>query len=81
MSDWTQPALMAAFPAHGRFLRLPEVLARIGVSWMTILRWEKRGLFPKRHRIGPNTVAWLESDIDNWCAQRADNTAPSQGGM
>ena len=53
-----------------RFLRQPEVLQRIGVSWVTILRWEKQGLFPRRRKIGPRLVAWLESDIDHWVADR-----------
>lgn len=53
-----------------RYLRQPEVLARIGVSWITILRWEKKGLFPKRRKLGPRTVAWVEAEIDEWCANR-----------
>lgn len=57
--------------APTRFLRQPEVLERIGVSWVTILRWEKQGLFPQRRKIGPRLVAWLESEIDQWIADRA----------
>lgn len=53
-----------------RFLRQPEVLERIGVSWVTILRWEKQGLFPRRRKIGPRLVAWLESEVDQWIADR-----------
>ena len=70
MTNLTQSTPKAAIPAHSRFLRQPEVLARIGVSWMTILRWEKLGKFPQRYRIGPNTVAWLEAEIDEWCARQ-----------
>ena len=53
-----------------RFIRLPEVLARVGVSIMTIYRWEKKGLFPKRRRLGKNSVAWVEDEIESWCADR-----------
>lgn len=53
-----------------RFLRQPEVLQRIGVSWVTILRWEKQGLFPRRRKIGPRLVAWLETEVDQWVANR-----------
>ena len=53
-----------------RFLRQPEVLKRIGVSWVTILRWEKQGLFPRRRKIGPRLVAWLGSEVDQWIADR-----------
>ena len=53
-----------------RFLRRPEVLARIGVSWITLDRWEQAGLFPKRCHLGPNTVAWSEAEGDQWCATK-----------
>ena len=53
-----------------RYIRLPELLERVGVSWITILRWERADRFPKRRKIGPNVVAWLESEIDQWCADR-----------
>ena len=54
-----------------RYLRQPEVLARVGVSWITIYRWEKRGEFPRRRHIGRRAVAWVEAEIDDWCAQKA----------
>lgn len=54
-----------------RYIRQPEVLARVGVSWITIYRWEKQDHFPKRRRLGRHTVAWVEAEIDEWCAQRA----------
>ena len=53
------------------YLRQPQVLARVGVSWITLLRWEKQGRFPLRRRLGPNTVAWVEQEIENWCQARA----------
>jgi prophage regulatory protein len=53
------------------FLRLPDVLARVKVSGITIYRWEKQGRFPLRHKLGPNSVAWLESEVDEWCARKA----------
>ncbi len=54
-----------------RYIRQPEVLARVRVSWVTLLRWEKKGTFPLRRRLGPNTVAWVEDEIDQWCESRA----------
>ncbi|MVZ97933.1 AlpA family phage regulatory protein [Sphingorhabdus sp. IMCC26285] len=53
-----------------RFLRLPEVLARVGVSYNTISRWEEQGIFPKRRHLGPNSVGWLEHEVNEWCASR-----------
>lgn len=54
-----------------RYLRLREVLARIGVSWVTLWRWEREGLFPKRRKIGKRAVAWVEAEIDDWCEKRS----------
>jgi prophage regulatory protein len=66
--------------ASTRLLRLPEVLSLVGVSWRTLLRWEREGRFPKRYKIGPRVVAWKECEIDQWVAERdvaATSTRPS----
>ena len=60
-----------------RYLRQPEVLTRVGVSFATLWRWEKQGLFPRRHRLGPNVVGWLEREIDEWCDQRSSASQES----
>lgn len=54
-----------------RFLRLPEVHARVGLSPMTIWRRQKAGTFPRRVRLGPNAVGWVEEEIEARCAERA----------
>ncbi len=54
-----------------RFIRLPEVLARVGVSWLTIYRWERQGRFPARRHLSTKTVAWVEDEIEEWCKQRS----------
>jgi prophage regulatory protein len=48
-----------------RLLYSREHLARIGVpqSNSTLLRWEAAGKFPKRVRIGDQSVAWLAAEI------------------
>jgi prophage regulatory protein len=53
-----------------RLLRIREVVEKTGCSHVTIWRKERGGEFPKRRRIGPNTVAWLESEIDAWIESR-----------
>ena len=37
---------------------------------MHLWRLERNGLFPKRVQLGPNAVAWLESEIDEWINAR-----------
>jgi prophage regulatory protein len=53
-----------------RLIKLPEVLARCGVSAMTVWRRERAGGFPSRVRLGPNSVAWVEAEVAAWCEQR-----------
>lgn len=53
-----------------RYLREREVVERVGVSRVTIRRWEKQGLFPRRIQLGPNSVGWLESEFLIWQQSR-----------
>lgn len=46
-----------------------------GVRYETIWRWEQQGIFPKRVKIGPNAVAWIEREIDEWQASRVESAA------
>jgi prophage regulatory protein len=53
-----------------KVLRLPEVLAATGVSRMTIYRLEAKGQFPRRRRLGANSVGWLEEEVSAWIQGR-----------
>lgn len=56
-------------------LRLPEVCKRIGVTRGTVYRWMSLGLFPRSRAVGPNTRAWVASEIEEWLAQLPAGTA------
>ena len=59
-----------------RFLRRPEIEERTGLSAMHISRLERAGAFPKRVRLGPNSVAWVEKEVQDWQEQRAAERGP-----
>jgi prophage regulatory protein len=68
-----------------QLLRRREVVARTGLSYPTIYRYELRGEFPARRRIGPNSVGWLAHEVDEWIKSRSvvrstrvDNAPSSQ---
>ncbi len=63
------------------FIRLTKILEITGVSPSTLWRWEKSGHFPKRIQIGPNSVAWLESDVVSWMEDRVKESITSGGGQ
>ena len=53
-----------------RFLRLPEVLARTGLSRSTIYVRLDEGRFPRPVSLGGRAVGWIESEVDEWIRQR-----------
>jgi prophage regulatory protein len=53
-----------------KVLRRPEVCKKTGLSYPTLYRYEKAGDFPARRQLGPNSVGWIESEIDEWIEAR-----------
>jgi prophage regulatory protein len=47
-------------------LRQDAVCMRLGISGTTLFRWVRAQNFPKPIRLGPNTVGWLEADVESW---------------
>lgn len=61
-----------SWPTTGstRVLRKREIIDRVGYSLMHLYRLEKLGLFPGRIRLGPNSVGWIEGEVDAWIKER-----------
>lgn len=54
-----------------RILRLPAVLAAVGVSRSTLYDAAARGLFPKPIRLmSSKSVGWRQSEVDAWLSSR-----------
>jgi prophage regulatory protein len=60
---------VAAVPA--RLLRLPDVMARVGMKRSAIYQRMSEGKFPKSRSLGPKCAVWIESEIDAWIAKVA----------
>lgn len=54
-----------------RVIRWPDLHKKVGLSRVQIFRLERDGKFPSRIQLGPNSVGWLESDVDAWIEGRA----------
>jgi len=52
------------------FSRLRQVKERTGVCNVTLWRWEKAGIFPKRRHLGPKLVCWDNDELDAWAKSR-----------
>ncbi|HIC7645135.1 TPA: helix-turn-helix transcriptional regulator [Serratia liquefaciens] len=53
-----------------RFIRLPEVMHLCGLSRSTIYDLISREAFPKQISLGGKNVAWAQSEITAWMAER-----------
>ena len=53
-----------------RFLSLREVLGRTSLSKTHTYRLINAHLFPRPVPLGPHRVAFLESEVDGWMADR-----------
>lgn len=49
-----------------RFIRVPEVLRKVGISRTTLYELIKRGSFPNKVKISLRSVAFVESEVDEW---------------
>jgi prophage regulatory protein len=60
--------------APGRLLRLPEVMARVGLRRSAIYQRMSDGRFPRSRSLGPKCTVWVESEIENWICDVAKQT-------
>ena len=56
--------------AMERLLSKRDVKDRVTYSFAHTARLESEGKFPKRVRLGTGRVAYVESEIDAWIAER-----------
>ena len=49
-----------------RFIKIKEVVSRAGICRVAVYNKMRTGEFPKNIKLGVRSVAWLESDIDEW---------------
>ena len=62
-----------------RFLRLPEVLERTGLSRSTIYVRLEQGRFPRPVSLGARAVGWIESEVDEWIRERIEESRDGAG--
>ena len=55
-----------------RILRLPEVMARTGLSRSTIYLRVSQDTFPKAINLGGRAVGWVEAEIQEWLERQIE---------
>ena len=53
-----------------RLIRRKEVQAKTGLGASSIYAMMQQGTFPKAVNISERRVAWIESEVDAWIAER-----------
>jgi prophage regulatory protein len=61
-----------------RIVRKPELARKVGLHPGHLAKLERDGKFPKRVKLGANSVGWVEEEIDAWLAERAAERAADQ---
>ena len=72
-SRYSIPALLvrgAAQVSGDRMLSIAGAVCKVGFSRTTIYEMMGRNEFPKPVKLSPRRVAWRESALDTWLAQR-----------
>ena len=80
-ASWRLPDEPRGWPDAMRIISKKAVVAMVLYSSAQIDRLEKAGLFPKRVRLGPARVGWLESEVQDWIKGRADDRNVYPGGI
>jgi prophage regulatory protein len=53
-----------------RLISRRQLLDKIPVGYPTIWKWMRQGEFPRGRAIG-GKIAWVESEVDRWIAERS----------
>lgn len=53
-----------------RFIKLKEVMAKTSIRRSTIYKYMAEGRFPQSVPLGGRSVAWVESEVDEWLLER-----------
>jgi prophage regulatory protein len=73
-NEATSPHSNDAAPLPARLLRLPDVMARVGLKRSAIYQRMSEGRFPKSRSLGPKCAVWVEAEIEEWIEQVANST-------
>lgn len=59
-------------------IRLPEVIRRTGYSKPWLYKLIDAGKFPKQVKIGSRSIAFVESEVDAWVANKIAESRPGK---
>ncbi|MBS0480969.1 MAG: AlpA family transcriptional regulator [Proteobacteria bacterium] len=69
--DISEPSLGSSQRRGERFMRLPEVIERVGLKRSAIYQRMSEGRFPRSRSLGARCTIWIESEVEQWMASCA----------
>lgn len=61
--------------ATKRFIRRPELVAKVGLCATTIFYLERAGKFPRHILLTPRVAVWDETEVDGWMREQMAKAA------
>lgn len=58
-------------------IRLPDVMARTGLSRSSVFLKVKKGEMPPPIKLGVRATGWVAEEIDTWIKQRVEASRPN----
>ncbi|MBL4706564.1 MAG: AlpA family transcriptional regulator [Flavobacteriales bacterium] len=53
-----------------RLIKLKEVMAKTSLGHSSIYKFISEDTFPKQVSLGAKSVAWVESEVDDWIEEK-----------
>ena len=53
-----------------RLIKLKEVMEKTSLGHSSIYKFISEGTFPKQVSLGAKSVAWVESEVDDWIMKK-----------
>ena len=54
-------------------IKLPAATKKAGISRSLLYKLEAQGDFPKKIKLSPRAIGFLESEVDDWITKKAEN--------
>ena len=64
------PSKVIVMFASNNIIRLQQVIKKVGLSRSTIYALVSRNEFPQRIQLSPRSMGFLESEVDQWLADK-----------
>lgn len=56
-----------------RLIKLKEVMQKTSLGHSSIYKFIAEGTFPKQVSLGAKSVAWVESEVNDWIIERIES--------